>query len=58
LIVLMILIAVLVVEIAKGLLALMGFVLLAVMMCQDVYPPPPTTAELVRAMEIDVIVIK
>jgi hypothetical protein len=54
----MILIAVLMVKIAKVLLALMGTVLLAVIMCQDVYPPPPTTVELVRAMEIHVIVIK
>jgi len=58
LIVLMILIAVLVIKIAEGLLALMGFVLLAVIMCQDVYPPPPKTAELVRAMEMNVLVIK
>jgi hypothetical protein len=54
----MILIAVLVVKIAEMLLALVGSVLLAVILCQDVYPPPPTTAELVRAMEIHVIVIK
>jgi hypothetical protein len=54
-IVLMMLIAVLVVQIAKGLLALMGVVLLPVILFRVAYQ---IVAESVRAMEIHVIVIK